>query len=67
MEEVDEVELVVQRVTALDLGKATLKACVRAPSPKGKRSRRGQEIRTYSTTTNALLELRELVGRRTEV
>jgi len=27
MEEVDEVELVVQRVAALDLGKATLEAC----------------------------------------
>ena len=36
----------------------TGKACVRAPSPKGKRSRR-QEIRTDWTTTNALLELRD--------
>ena len=29
---------------------------LRTPSPKGKRSRR-QEIRTFATTTNALLEL----------
>jgi transposase len=28
------------------------------PSPKGKRSRR-QEVRTFATTTNALLELRD--------
>jgi hypothetical protein len=35
-----------------------LKACVRAPSPKGKRGRR-QEIGTFTTTTNALLELRD--------
>ena len=34
MEEVDEVELVVQRVTALDLGKATLEACMRVPHPE---------------------------------
>ena len=33
MEEVDEVELVVQRVAALDLGKATLEACMRVPHP----------------------------------
>ena len=39
-------------------GKKDLKACVRAPSPKGKRSRR-QEIRTFATTTNALLALRD--------
>jgi hypothetical protein len=31
---------------------------VRTPSTKGKRSRR-QEIRTFATTTNALLELRD--------
>jgi hypothetical protein len=42
----------------LDIGKKDLKACVRSPSPSGKRSRR-QEIRTFATTTNALLELRD--------
>ena len=39
-------------------GKKDLKACVRTPNPSGKRSRR-QEIRTFSTTTKGLLELRE--------
>ncbi|WP_432423227.1 IS110 family transposase [Streptomyces pseudovenezuelae] len=35
-----------------------LKACVRTPSPSGRRSRR-QDIRTFATTTNTLLELRD--------
>ena len=57
-------ELLHERCAALDIGKKNLKACVRTPSPKGKRSRR-QEIRTFATTTNALLELRDwLVGER---
>jgi len=57
-------ELLHERCAALDVGKKDLKACVRTPSSKGKRSRR-QEIRTFATTTNALLELREwLVGER---
>jgi transposase len=52
------VELLQERCAALDIGKKDLKACVRTPSPSGKRSRR-QEIRTFATTTNALLELRD--------
>ena len=56
MEEVDEVELVVQRVAALDLGKARLEACMRVPHPS-KPGRRMQEIRGYATTTAALLEM----------
>jgi transposase len=51
-------ELLHERCAALDIGKKDLKACVRTPSPTGKRSRR-QEIRTFATTTNALLELRD--------
>ena len=51
-------ELLHERCAALDIGKKDLKACVRTPSPQGKRSRH-QEIRTYATTTNALLELRD--------
>jgi transposase len=47
-----------ERCAALDIGKKDLKACVRTPSPSGRRSRR-QEIRTFATTTNALLELRD--------
>ncbi|HET9256707.1 MAG TPA: transposase, partial [Pseudonocardiaceae bacterium] len=52
------VELLHERCAGLDIGKKDLKACVRTPSPGGKRSRR-QEIRTFATTTNALLELRD--------
>src|SRR5690349_18720756 len=46
-----------QRCAALDTGKKDLKACVRTPSPSGRRSRR-QETRTFATT-HALLRLRE--------
>lgn len=46
------------RCAALDIGKKDLKACVRTPKPGRGRSRR-QEIRTFATTTNALLELRD--------
>jgi len=46
------------RCAGLDIGTKDLKACVRTPSPTGRRSRR-QEIRSFATTTNALLELRE--------
>ncbi|MGH3782213.1 MAG: IS110 family transposase [Pseudonocardiaceae bacterium] len=42
----------------MDIGKKDLKACVRTPKPGRGRSRR-QEIRTFATTTNALLELRD--------
>jgi transposase len=52
------VELLHERCAALDIGKKDLKACVRTPKPGRGRSRR-QEIRTYATTTNALLELRD--------
>lgn len=47
-----------ERCAALDIGKKELKACVRTPNPKRRNSRR-QEIRTFATTTNALLELRD--------
>jgi transposase len=52
------VELLHERCAGLDIGKKDLKACVRTPNPSGRRSRR-QEIRTFATTTNALLELRD--------
>ena len=51
-------ELLHERCAGLDIGKKDLKACVRTPNPSGRRSRR-QEIRTFATTTNALLELRD--------
>jgi|SRR6266508_259070 len=56
MEEVDEQALQVERVAALDLGKAALEACVRVPH-ESKPGRRLQEVRGYATTTGALLAL----------
>jgi transposase len=57
-------ELLHERCAALDIGKKDLKACIRAPSARGKQSRH-QEVRTFATTTNALLELRDwLIGER---
>jgi transposase len=53
MEEVDDVELVVDRIAALDLGKTGLEACVRVPSPN-RPGRRMQELRGYGTTTAQL-------------
>ena len=48
----------VERVAALDIGKATLTACVRVPH-EDKPGARRQEVRTYATRTAALLELRD--------
>jgi transposase len=63
LEETQETEEIIQRVAALDIGKAELTCCVRVPSP-GKRGRRVQEVRSYQTMTRWLLvmadRLREL-------
>jgi hypothetical protein len=56
MEEVDDAELVVERIAALDLGKAGLEACVRVPHTH-RPGRRMQELRGYGTTTAQLLEM----------
>jgi transposase len=56
MEEVDEQELHVERVAALDLGKAVLEACVRVPH-ESRPGRRMQELRGFATTTSALLAM----------
>lgn len=56
MEEVDEVELHVARIAALDLGKASLVACVRVPHAS-RPGRRMQEVREYPTTTAELLNM----------
>ena len=58
MEEITEDIEIVARVAALDIGKATLMACVRVPD-EDKPGRRLQEVRTFATTTPALLELRD--------
>ncbi len=55
MDEVEESDQVVARVAALDLGKASLVACVRVPSDTS--GKRCQEVRSYDTFTRSLLEL----------
>ena len=59
MEEItEEPGALVERVAALDIGKATLTACLRVPH-EDKPGARRQEVRTYATLTPALLELRD--------
>lgn len=48
--------LFVERIAALDLGKAVLEACVRLPHPS-KPGRRVQEVRSFETRTRQLLAL----------
>jgi transposase len=47
---------VVERVAALDIGKAEVVCCVRVPSPTGSR-RRAQEVRTWPTMTRSLMAM----------
>jgi hypothetical protein len=56
MEVSDEPVQLVERVAALDLGKASLTACVRVPH-EDRPGRRRQDIREYSTLSRSLLEL----------
>ena len=49
-------EEIIQRVAALDIGKAELVCCVRVPG-QGPSGRRMQEVATYSTMTRSLLPL----------
>ena len=56
LQETHDTEELIERVAALDIGKAELTCCVRVPSPTapGKRS---QEVMTYKTMTRSLLVL----------
>ena len=54
LEETQETEEIIQRVAALDVGKAELTCCVRV-SGQGSSGRRAQEVRTYQTMTRWLL------------
>jgi transposase len=56
LEETNDREEVIARVAPLDIGKAELVCCVRVPG-QGKRGKRLQEVRTYSTMTRSLLVL----------
>ncbi len=52
-------EVLFDRVAGLDVGKASLTACVRTPGPRGRRS----ETRTFKTTVGSLRVMRDwLVG-----
>jgi len=54
LEETHDREELIERVAALDIGKAELTCCVRVPSPDTP-GRRLQEIQTYTTMTRSLL------------
>jgi hypothetical protein len=56
LEEDPQVEEIVARVAALDIGKAEVVCCVRVPH-EDKPGRRCQEVATYSTMTRSLLEM----------
>ena len=59
MEEItEEAAELVARVAALDIGKASLVACVRVPHETKPGARR-QEVRTFTTTTRSLLQLQD--------
>jgi transposase len=53
LEETHDSDQIIQRVAALDVGKAELTCCVRIPGQG--RSGRLQEVRTYQTMTRWLL------------
>ena len=63
LEETNDREEIIERVAALDIGKAEVVCCVRVPGAEGK-SRRVQEVTTYQTMTRALLGM---VDRLTEL
>jgi len=56
LQEAQDREEIIQRVAALDIGKAELVCCVRVPQ-EGRPGRRLQEVETYSTMTGSLLRL----------
>jgi hypothetical protein len=56
LEETHDREEIIQRVAALDIGKAELVCCVRVPS-LDTLGRRLQEVRTYATMTRSLLAM----------
>ena len=58
--DLDEPEIIA-RVAALDIGKAEVVCCARVPGATA-RSRRLQEVRTFSTMTRSLLELADWLG-----
>jgi transposase len=61
------VDVLHERAAALDIGKRDLKACVRSPH-LSRAHVRHSEVRTFATTTNSLLQLRDwLVAERVSI
>jgi transposase len=56
LEEARDTESIIERVAALDIGKAELMCCVRVPADRP-RGRRLQEVKPYSTMTRSLLRM----------
>jgi transposase len=56
LEEDHQTEEIIERVAALDIGKAEVMACVRVPHHDGT-GRRLQEVKPYPTMTRSLLRL----------
>jgi transposase len=56
LEETQDSQEIIERVAALDIGKAELVCCVRVPSSQ-RPGTRLQEVSTYSTMTRSLLEM----------
>jgi transposase len=61
LEEAHDSEELLQRVAALDIGKAELVCCARVPSPD-RPGKRLQEVATYQTMTRSLLVLADRLG-----
>ncbi len=61
LEETQETQEIIERVAALDIGKAELTCCIRVPG-EGKRGKRLQEVKAYQTMTRSLLVLADRLG-----
>jgi transposase len=61
LEEAHDSEELIERVAALDIGKAELMCCARVPSPD-RPGKRLQEVATYQTMTRSLLVLADRLG-----
>jgi transposase len=61
LEETHDTEEIIQRVAALDIGKAELTCCVRVPA-SSKSGKRLQEVTTYQTMTRSLLAMADRLG-----
>jgi transposase len=61
LEETYDNDQIIQRVAALDVGKAELTCCIRV-SGQGGSGRRLQEVRTYPTMTRSLLVMADRLG-----